>query len=70
MMYGREKSDASILPRKPTNKVGRPVAEPVEGRGAAPFDRLRRERTSAKHVPDTGPGKRVTGAGARTRSGN
>jgi hypothetical protein len=69
MMYGREKSDASILPRKPTNKAGRPVAEPVERRGVAKGGG-QGERTSAKHAADTGPGKRVTGAGAHTRSGN
>ena len=35
MMHGREKSDSPIVPRKPTNKAGQPVAEPVEGRGEA-----------------------------------
>ena len=32
MMHEREKSDRSIVPKKPTNKAGKPVAEPVEGR--------------------------------------
>jgi RNA-directed DNA polymerase len=32
MMHGREKSDSAIVARKPTNKAGRPAAEPVERR--------------------------------------
>ncbi len=35
MTHGREKSDSPIVPGKPTNKAGRPAAEPVEGRGGA-----------------------------------
>ena len=31
-MHGREKSDSAIIATKPTNKAGRPVAEPVERR--------------------------------------
>jgi group II intron reverse transcriptase/maturase len=34
MMHGREKSDAAIVAIKPTNKAGRPAAEPVERRAA------------------------------------
>jgi RNA-directed DNA polymerase len=34
-MYDREKSDAAIVATKPTNKAGRPVAEPVERRAVA-----------------------------------
>jgi group II intron reverse transcriptase/maturase len=34
-MHDREKSDAAIVARKPTNKAGRPVAEPVERRAVA-----------------------------------
>jgi len=68
MTHGREKSDSSIVPKKPPNKAGRPAAEAVEGRGEAPFDKLRRERGPAKHAPDAEPGTRVTGAGTRTRS--
>jgi len=34
MMHGRGKSDAAIVAVKPTNKVGRPAAEPVEPRAA------------------------------------
>ena len=32
MMHGREKSDPAIVAMKPTNKAGRPAAEPVEPR--------------------------------------
>jgi RNA-directed DNA polymerase len=32
MMHGREKSDLAIVAVKPTNKAGRPAAEPVERR--------------------------------------
>jgi RNA-directed DNA polymerase len=32
VMHGREKSDSAIIATKPTNKAGRPVAEPVERR--------------------------------------
>lgn len=35
MMNGRGKSDGSIVPAKPPNKAGQPVAEAVEGRGLA-----------------------------------
>jgi RNA-directed DNA polymerase len=35
MMHGREKSDPAIVAKKPTNKAGRPVAEPVEPRAGA-----------------------------------
>src|ERR1035438_5556059 len=31
MMYGMEESDPSTVPTKPTNKTGKPAAEPVEG---------------------------------------
>lgn len=34
-MHGPEKSDSPIVPGKPANKAGQPVAEPVEGRGGA-----------------------------------
>jgi RNA-directed DNA polymerase len=34
-MHDREKSDAAIVATKPTNKAGRPVAEPVERRAVA-----------------------------------
>jgi RNA-directed DNA polymerase len=32
VMHGREKSDSAIIATKPTNKAGRPAAEPVERR--------------------------------------
>ena len=32
MMYAGEKSDSAIVAKKPTNKAGRPAAEPVERR--------------------------------------
>jgi hypothetical protein len=35
MMHGRGKSDPTIVVTKPTNKAGRPVAEPVERRAGA-----------------------------------
>src|SRR5712691_1509578 len=35
MMHGRGKSDPAIVVTKPTNKAGRPVAEPVERRAGA-----------------------------------
>ena len=35
MMHGRGKSDPAIVAAKPTNKAGRPVAEPVERRAGA-----------------------------------
>src|SRR2546430_7543374 len=34
-MHGREKSDSAIVAGKPTNKAGRPAAEPVERRAGA-----------------------------------
>src|SRR5919107_5025647 len=34
-MHGREKSDPAIVATKPTNKAGRPAAEPVEPRAGA-----------------------------------
>ena len=35
MMHGREKSDSAIVAGQPTNKAGRPAAEPVERRAEA-----------------------------------
>ena len=35
MMHGREKSDPAIVAMKPTNKTGRPAAEPAERRAGA-----------------------------------
>ncbi len=44
MTHGREKSDSPIVPGKPTNKAGRPAAEPVEGRGGAEGNAARQSR--------------------------
>jgi hypothetical protein len=63
MMYGREKSDPAIVAKKPVNNAGQPAAERVERRAGT-----RGERGPAKHAPGAGPGKRVTGTGARTAS--
>ena len=46
MMYGRKKSDSSIVPEKPTNKAASAAAEPVEEREGAPFG-LAQEGTRA-----------------------
>ncbi len=35
MMHGHEKSDPAIVAKKPTNRAGQPVAEPVERRVGA-----------------------------------
>ncbi len=55
---------AATVPGKPTNKAGRPAAEPVQGRGGAKgnADLQSTHRTRG----GLGPGKRVTGAGPRT----
>lgn len=34
-MNDRRKSDSSVVPRKPSNEIGRPIEEEVEGRGLA-----------------------------------
>jgi len=61
MMHGREKSESAIVAMKSANKVGQPAAEPMEPRADA-----KGECEPATHAPGTGPGKRVTGAGAHT----
>ncbi len=50
MMHGGEKSDPPIVPEKPTNKAGRPAAQPVEGRGGAKgnADQQRTRRTQGR----------------------
>lgn len=35
MMDGRGKSDSSVVPKKPSNEIGQPIEEVVEGRGLA-----------------------------------
>ena len=61
MMHGHEKSDSAIVAMKPPNKAGRPAAEAVERRAEA-----KENANRCPYVPDTVPGKRVHGAGART----
>ena len=61
MMHGHEKSDSAIVATKPPNK-GRATGS---GGGGAKGGG-QGEREPMLHVPDTGPGKRVPGAGART----
>ena len=56
MMYGMQKSDSGIVAVKSANKGERSPAEPMERK-----DRARGEFGRPKHVPDAGPGKRVTG---------
>ncbi len=53
-----EKSDSVVVATKPTNKAECSVAEPVEPRTGG-----QGESGPAKHVPGTGPGKRVTSVG-------
>src|ERR1700737_2131572 len=60
-MHDPEKSDSGIVATKPTNKAGRPVAEPVEPRPGT-----KRERGSAKHAPAQSRA-RVTQALGRVR---
>ena len=44
MMHGRGKSDPTIVVTKPTNKAGRPVAEPVVKPGTPDRSRRRARR--------------------------
>jgi RNA-directed DNA polymerase len=53
-MHGRGKSDNPIVPAKPPNKAGRPVAEVVEGRGLAEGNTVsstRAGRSAGQRVP-------------------
>ena len=61
MMHGHEKSDSAIV----SNEAAEQRRATGRGGGGAK-GRGRGEREPMLHVPDTGPGKRVTGAGART----
>ena len=56
MMYGREKSDRCVVPRKPPNKAEQSAAEGVEGR------RLVEGRAGGKARTGHSAGCRVTGA--------
>ena len=49
MMHGREKSDPAIVARKPTNKAGKPAAEPVEPRAGAEGNAGRRSTRRAQN---------------------
>ena len=64
-MNGQEKSDSAIVAGKPTNGAGQPAEEPVEPRAGAEGKAIQQSA-----FLDTVPGRRVTGAGAHTASGN
>ena len=72
MMYGHEKSDLVIVAVKPANKAKKAPCGGVCGGGRSGVGGAKGggqgEREPAKHAPDTAPGARVTGAGARTAS--
>ena len=63
MMNEPGKSDSAIVAVKPTNKAGKPAAEPAEPRAGT-----QGECEPAKHGPGAEPDNRVTGAGAHTES--
>ena len=44
-MNGHRKSDSSIVPQKPLNNAGQPVAEAVEGRGLAKGNSVQQTRS-------------------------
>ena len=70
MMYGHEKSDLVIVAMKPANKAKEPTAEASAGGGRSGDGGAKGggqgEYAPAKHVLDSEPGSRVTGAGAYT----
>ena len=45
MVHGRGKSDPAIVAGKPTNKAGRPAAEPVEPRPGIKGNGISKART-------------------------
>jgi hypothetical protein len=54
MMYGHEKSDRCVVPRKSSNKVEQSAAERVEGRHLVegrPVGKARSEHTAGDRVP-------------------
>ena len=59
MMHEPEKSDSAIVAAKPTNKAGRPAAEPVEPRagtkGNADQQSTHRTQSRVARVPGAGP---------------
>jgi len=58
MMYSRKKSDPAIVAKKPTNKAGRPAAEPAErsvgakGNAAQQSTRRAQDRESVSQALD------------------
>jgi len=58
MMYGRKKSDPAIVAKKPTNKAGRPAAEPAErsvgAKGNADQQSTRRTPSRVSVTQDVG----------------
>jgi hypothetical protein len=73
MMHGHEKSDSVIVAVKPANKAVPPCCGAIRGGascsgvgGAKGGDQGK--CGPAKHVPDTEPDKRVTGAGTHAAS--
>ena len=70
MMHGHEKSDLVIVAMKPANKAKEPTAEASAGGGRSGVGGAKGggqgEYAPAKHVLDSEPGSRVTGAGAYT----
>ena len=64
-MNGQEKSHSAIVAEKPTNGAGQPAEEPVEPRAGAKGKAIQQSA-----FLDSVPGRRVTGAGAHTESGN
>ena len=61
MMYGPEKSDSAIVATRPTNKAGRPAAEPVERRAGTKGNVGQQSTHRTQHRT-----ARVTGAGTHT----
>ena len=70
MMHGHEKSDLVIVAVKPTNKARKAPCGGVCGGGRSGVGGAKGggqgEYAPAKHVLDSEPGSRVTGAGAYT----
>src|SRR6516162_2617740 len=63
MMHGPEKSDPAIVAMKPANKAEQSAAESVERRAGT------KGNADQQSTHRTEPGKRVTGAGTHTESG-
>ena len=63
MMHGREKSDPVVVAAKPTNKAGKPAAEPVEPRTGT------KRNADQQSTPRTLGRARVSQALERVRQG-